>query len=74
MSPEIIKNGERAPYLSGYYLFDRGDSFGSGMEDHPKGSGGDMNMIGPQRMKTRISAIICAVPESKWNRKRDQSL
>ena len=34
--PEIIKNkkmGKRVPYLSGYFLLDRGDDFGSGMED-----------------------------------------
>ena len=25
--------GKRAPYLSDYFLLDRGDDFGSGMED-----------------------------------------
>ena len=34
--PEIIKMGKRAPYLSGFYLLDRGDGFGSGMEDRPR--------------------------------------
>ena len=40
--PEIIKNkkmGKRAPYLSGYFLLDRGDDFGSGMEDPPRAQG-----------------------------------
>ena len=39
--PEIIKKkmGKRAPYLSGYFLLDRGDDFGSGMEDHPRAEG-----------------------------------
>ena len=35
--PEIIKKmGKRVPYLSGYFLLDRGDDLGSGMEDHPR--------------------------------------
>ena len=35
--PEIIKKmGKRAPYLSDYFLLDKGDDFGSGMEDHPR--------------------------------------
>ena len=35
--PEIIKKmGQRVPYLSGYFLLDRGDDLGSGMEDHPR--------------------------------------
>ena len=40
--PEIIKNkkmGKRAPYLSGYFLLDRGDNFRSGMEDFPRAQG-----------------------------------
>ena len=38
--PEIIKKmGKRAPYLSGYFLLDRGDDFGSGMEDPPRAQG-----------------------------------
>ena len=40
--PEIIKKkkmGKRAQYLSGYFLLDRGDDFGSGMEDHPRAKG-----------------------------------
>ena len=39
--PEINKKkmGKRAPYLSGYFLLDRGDDFGSGMEDHPRAEG-----------------------------------
>ena len=38
--PEIIKKmGKRAPYLSGYFLLDRGDDLGSGMEDHPRAQG-----------------------------------
>ena len=41
--PEIIKKrkkmGKRTPYLSGYFLLDRGDCFGSGMEDRPWAQG-----------------------------------
>ena len=38
--PEIIKKmGKRAPYLSGYFLLDRGDDFGSGMKDRPRALG-----------------------------------
>ena len=40
LDPEIIKKMEkRAPYLSGYFLLDRGDDFGSGMEDPPRAQG-----------------------------------
>ena len=38
--PEIIKKmGKRAPYLSGYFLLDRGDDMGAGMEDRPRALG-----------------------------------
>ena len=41
--PEIIKKkkkkGKKGPYLSGYFLLDRDDDFGSGMEDHPRAQG-----------------------------------
>ena len=30
------KMGKGAPYLSGYFLLDRGNGFGSGMEGHPR--------------------------------------
>ena len=31
--------GKRAPYLSGYFLLDRGDGSGSGTEDCPRAQG-----------------------------------
>ena len=40
--PEIIQKkggGERVPYLSGHFLLDRDDDFGSGMEDRPRVQG-----------------------------------
>ena len=43
--PEIIKKkkkkkmGKRVPDLSGYFLLDRGNDFGSGMEDRPRAQG-----------------------------------
>ena len=41
--PEIIKKrkkmGKRTPYLSDYFLLDRGDCFGSGMEDRTRHQG-----------------------------------
>ena len=38
--PEIIKKmGKRALNLFGYFLLDRGNDLGSGMEDHPRAQG-----------------------------------
>ena len=37
--PEIVKKMGKSQYLSGYFLLDRGDDLGSGMEDRPRVQG-----------------------------------
>ena len=53
--PEIIKNkkmGKRAPYLSGYFLLDRGNDLGSGMEDCLRAQG--FSELGVRLLRRRM--------------------